>query len=87
MVERWQLLDPRVAELLQIVHDTIDPLGVDYAIGGALANDPDAVRRRMVEFLDPTGEDLAEWDATIERFKQKRKRRSKLAVGRACSPQ
>jgi hypothetical protein len=50
---------------------------VDYAIGGALANDPDAVRRRMVEFLDPTGEDLAEWDATIERFKQKRKRRSK----------
>lgn len=29
--------DPRVEELLDVVKEVIDPLGVDYAIGGAMA--------------------------------------------------
>jgi hypothetical protein len=29
--------DPRVNDLLAVVRDVIDPLGVDYAIGGAMA--------------------------------------------------
>jgi hypothetical protein len=30
-------VDPRLDELLAIIRDVIDPLGIDYAIGGALA--------------------------------------------------
>ena len=30
-------VDPKVYELLEVVHETVDPLGVEYAIGGALA--------------------------------------------------
>lgn len=46
---RKDIMDPRVADLVRVVARAIDPLGVPYAVGGAVALGAHGVRRHTAD--------------------------------------